>query len=112
MPHPFPPRRPAVLTLRRSRVTKTYGLRSFSASGGSMAAHCFAHSRFGQSGSETSVAGTFSFPSADFVCRSEGEAATTASRSEEHTSELQSLMRNSYAVFGLKKKKQLHALYK
>src|SRR3546814_1103400 len=27
-------------------------------------------------------------------------------RSEEHTSELQSLMRNSYAVFFLKKKKQ------
>src|SRR3546814_6288606 len=29
-----------------------------------------------------------------------------ALRSEEHTSELQSLMRNSYAVFCLKKKKQ------
>src|SRR3546814_7483408 len=29
-----------------------------------------------------------------------------AIRSEEHTSELQSLMRNSYAVFCLKKKKQ------
>src|SRR3546814_10343236 len=29
----------------------------------------------------------------------------TGSRSEEHTSELQSLMRNSYAVFCLKKKK-------
>src|SRR3546814_7362334 len=29
-------------------------------------------------------------------------------RSEEHTSELQSLMRISYAVFCLKKKKQLH----
>src|SRR3546814_10544882 len=29
---------------------------------------------------------------------------TTCSRSEEHTSELQSLMRNSYAVFCLKKK--------
>src|SRR3546814_9794184 len=29
----------------------------------------------------------------------------TASRSEEHTSELQSLMRSSYAVFCLKKKK-------
>src|SRR3546814_5066818 len=29
-------------------------------------------------------------------------------RSEEHTSELQSLMRNSYAVFCLKKKKNLH----
>src|SRR3546814_6501810 len=28
-------------------------------------------------------------------------------RSEEHTSELQSLMRNSYAVFCLKKKKQV-----
>src|SRR3546814_3321916 len=30
---------------------------------------------------------------------------TTAARSEEHTSELQSLMRNSYAVFCLQKKK-------
>src|SRR3546814_10069082 len=29
-------------------------------------------------------------------------------RSEEHTSELQSLMRNSYAVFCLKKKKKTH----
>src|SRR3546814_5496899 len=29
-------------------------------------------------------------------------------RSEEHTSELQSLMRNSYAVFCLKKKKHMH----
>src|SRR3546814_19744712 len=32
--------------------------------------------------------------------------ARTAHRSEEHTSELQSLMRNSYAVFCLKKKKK------
>src|SRR3546814_5348351 len=31
---------------------------------------------------------------------------TAQSRSEEHTSELQSLMRNSYAVFCLKKKKK------
>src|SRR3546814_8619724 len=31
-----------------------------------------------------------------------------ASRSEEHTSELQSLMRISYAVFCLKKKKPIH----
>src|SRR3546814_2331084 len=29
-------------------------------------------------------------------------------RSEEHTSELQSLMRSSYAVFCLKKKKKIH----
>src|SRR3546814_3162844 len=34
-------------------------------------------------------------------------AATLADRSEEHTSELQSLMRNSYAVFCLKKKKKI-----
>src|SRR3546814_4129675 len=33
-------------------------------------------------------------------------------RSEEHTSELQSLMRISYAVFCLKKKKQIKLIYK
>src|SRR3546814_7556130 len=42
--------------------------------------------------------------------RSTGSCATTPERrfdrSEEHTSELQSLMRISYAVFCLKKKKQ------
>src|SRR3546814_1579639 len=36
-------------------------------------------------------------------------APAEANRSEEHTSELQSLMRNSYAVFCLKKKKQIIA---
>src|SRR3546814_1596928 len=35
--------------------------------------------------------------------------APTTRRSEEHTSELQSLMRISYAVFCLKKKKQKHS---
>src|SRR3546814_9395244 len=34
---------------------------------------------------------------------------TVAERSEEHTSELQSLMRISYAVFCLKKKKKEHS---
>src|SRR3546814_9225573 len=34
-----------------------------------------------------------------------------SNRSEEHTSELQSLMRNSYAVFCLKKKKNTHIDY-
>src|SRR3546814_10541816 len=34
------------------------------------------------------------------------DARLDAKRSEEHTSELQSLMRSSYAVFCLKKKKQ------
>src|SRR3546814_6660635 len=39
--------------------------------------------------------------------------AALSNRSEEHTSELQSLMRNSYAVFCLKKKKTtLHKHYK
>src|SRR3546814_9463627 len=35
------------------------------------------------------------------------DGGASAARSEEHTSELQSLMRISYAVFCLKKKKQL-----
>src|SRR3546814_4783458 len=40
-------------------------------------------------------------------CASAGRRARTpAARSEEHTSELQSLMRISYAVFCLKKKKK------
>src|SRR3546814_7198683 len=38
-------------------------------------------------------------------------AAFGGSRSEEHTSELQSLMRISYAVFRLKKKTQTHNNY-
>src|SRR3546814_6641865 len=38
------------------------------------------------------------------ICR--GASPATAFRSEEHTSELQSLMRISYAVFCLKKKKR------
>src|SRR3546814_10521623 len=38
--------------------------------------------------------------------RREETALDPRRRSEEHTSELQSLMRISYAVFGLKKKKQ------
>src|SRR3546814_10746521 len=37
-----------------------------------------------------------------------GARLALVQRSEEHTSELQSLMRNSYAVFCLKKKKQYH----
>src|SRR3546814_1820286 len=35
-------------------------------------------------------------------------SSRNAARSEEHTSELQSLMRSSYAVFCLKKKKKRH----
>src|SRR3546814_8645597 len=38
--------------------------------------------------------------------RTESSPAQACRRSEEHTSELQSLMRSSYAVFCLKKKRQ------
>src|SRR3546814_8973563 len=38
--------------------------------------------------------------------RNQGNSVEGIARSEEHTSELQSLMRISYAVFCLKKKKQ------
>src|SRR3546814_4939144 len=41
------------------------------------------------------------------LCLPSFAAAAQATRSEEHTSELQSLMRISYAVFCLKKKKKL-----
>src|SRR3546814_8071511 len=40
--------------------------------------------------------------------RPSGDGRTRAMRSEEHTSELQSLMRISYAVFCLNKKKKTH----
>src|SRR3546814_1925864 len=41
-----------------------------------------------------------------FLRRGDDEKHAHPARSEEHTSELQSLMRSSYAVFCLKKKKQ------
>src|SRR3546814_7674105 len=41
-------------------------------------------------------------------CAQSGPALVHVIRSEEHTSELQSLMRISYAVFCLKKKKNIH----
>src|SRR3546814_8637327 len=42
----------------------------------------------------------------NIVARHSRQRRGDAGRSEEHTSELQSLMRNSYAVFCLKKKKR------
>src|SRR3546814_7609119 len=41
-----------------------------------------------------------------YLHRAPSGASSTVTRSEEHTSELQSLMRISYAVFCLKKKKE------
>src|SRR3546814_1616694 len=51
---------------------------------------------------------------AAYLLANSGSAAVAASaelRSEEHTSELQSLMRISYAVFCLKKKKKNNQIY-
>src|SRR3546814_4599391 len=47
--------------------------------------------------------GSMSFVMSLFARQVPGLASVIANRSEEHTSELQSLMRNSYAVFCLKK---------
>src|SRR3546814_3707451 len=46
------------------------------------------------------------FGTVTFTDREVGGTKVTMTRSEEHTSELQSLMRISYAVFCLKKKKR------
>src|SRR3546814_3953418 len=55
----------------------------------------------------TEAADAFTSPSARMKPRGIGRPDTGKFRSEEHTSELQSLMRISYAVFCLKKKKHM-----
>src|SRR3546814_6941260 len=55
------------------------------------------------------------YHSADYYYQGKSKAFnffTTVPRSEEHTSELQSLMRISYAVFCLQKKKSKHTIIK
>src|SRR3546814_6530330 len=67
---------------------------------GSVHDPCCAHDRALCSPSDNHrIAATWSLKNLESSCRCEMR------RSEEHTSELQSLMRNSYAVFCLKKKK-------
>src|SRR3546814_1385108 len=56
-----------------------------------------------------SVKGKVESSKADYIAKSDRQFDVT--RSEEHTSELQSLMRISYAVFCLKKKKYKHNNY-
>src|SRR3546814_8500783 len=46
----------------------------------------------------------YEYDKGSYVVLEQEDIASTAPRSEEHTSELQSLMRISYAVFCLKKK--------
>src|SRR3546814_12652882 len=57
--------------------------------------------------SNGATAGSMPMPT---IARSAGMTlpSTSRTRSEEHTSELQSLMRNSYAVFRVKKKNNEH----
>src|SRR3546814_1798881 len=50
----------------------------------------------------------FEHAKTDFLFDQFREAQEQCKRSEEHTSELQSLMRSSYAVFCLKKKHSIH----
>src|SRR3546814_3385352 len=50
-------------------------------------------------------------PTSSWPMRLQAAACGLRHRSEEHTSELQSLMRISYAVFCLKKKKQSENIY-
>src|SRR3546814_9010020 len=49
----------------------------------------------------------FHLPAAIVRIDPDADAHSSGPRSEEHTSELQSLMRNSYAVFCLKKKNKI-----
>src|SRR3546814_3564498 len=58
----------------------------------------------GDSGFSQAVSAALSFDTPRGHRRSTRKRAPSPARSEEHTSELQSLMRNSYAVFCLKKK--------
>src|SRR3546814_1546508 len=67
--------------------------------------HSFGYEAFGF-GSDITRA-SMGFAETDFIIVSAGNR-----RSEEHTSELQSLMRISYAVFCLKKKKKHNTQYK
>src|SRR3546814_5542550 len=63
-----------------------------------------------QVGEESGALDTMLLKTADTFEQETGQALDRMLRSEEHTSELQSLMRISYAVFCLKKKKNKHTL--
>src|SRR3546814_2573078 len=90
--------------LERLLVLRRYGL---------VDQHRLAGQRIGRAVGEIVVGAVGDERHQDQQARAEAEPAPPAlpglpasERSEEHTSELQSLMRNSYAVFCLKKKKK------
>src|SRR3546814_4629213 len=96
-------------TLFRSKAARLAS--SSAASQSQSASSSFGRSDFQASWrSATALAEALSFRSADCAekktCRTDTSRHPVDDRSEEHTSELQSLMRNSYAVFCLKKKQE------
>src|SRR3546814_1571056 len=104
-------RRPPRSTRTDTRFPYTTLFRSLGAAGANAARRC----RGQQRGSETSALKGSTGPTyirgkSTLACETarQGRLVDCAERSEEHTSELQSLMRISYAVFCLKKKKKLH----
>src|SRR3546814_8076481 len=74
---------------------------------------CTRHSPINSPGSISPVSRLDPLPYRQAISRSVRRSSKPSKRSEEHTSELQSLMRISYAVFCLKKKTKYtnHNLY-
>src|SRR3546814_6645064 len=95
-----------VMIVRPESTTKRHGINLY-ASG--VALLCFCSPAFAQSEApaEQPAAQSAAAEAPQSESLGAGEIIVTASkRSEEHTSELQSLMRHSYAVFCLNKQKQ------
>src|SRR3546814_3128974 len=83
-------------------------VRGLSCSGGARVASIGLDQLAASGGTIGTSKGIAAIPSSRSASASSGEAWPWIRRSEEHTSELQSLMRISYAVFCLKKKKHTH----
>src|SRR3546814_9427988 len=103
-------RRPPTSTLTDTLFPDTTHFRSISLSGmvAKRASRALASSLSGMFGSRLNLTVFRVFVSFIGFSFSGGNNADAVARSEEHTSELQSLMRISYAVFCLKKKIHNH----
>src|SRR3546814_9741098 len=72
-------------------------------------ARCYGVRRLGEEEGRLAIRIMAHFAGVRRIVAADAEDAADRERSEEHTSELQSLMRISYAVFCLKKKKTKHS---